>query len=408
MSMLLSTHSLGLVSPLVRRGATCAALVGGGMTWRLPQRFISSAGTYGDDEWTNITPKILEKLGRNLHQNPKHPLGIIKSKIEHHFQSTHPNLFQCYDNFSPQVLVRQNFDQLLIPEDHPSRCKTESYYYNKDTMLRCHTSAHQNELIGKGDRAFLLCGDVYRRDTVDATHYPVFHQMEGVRIFDPQEAAAMPVDDGDEDAIVTDLKHSLTGMVTSLFGNVECRWVDAHFPFTSPSLELEIYYQDEWLEVLGCGKIQPQILQNCGRPTVPGGWAFGLGLERLAMVLFNIPDIRLFWSQDPRFLSQFESGDIVQFQPFSRYPPCFKDNSMWVPETGLHENDFHAVVREVTDIAERVELVETFCHPKTGRQSQLYRITYRDASKSLTTEEANDINERVRAAAVRELGVELR
>ena len=101
---------------------------------------------------------------------------------------------------------------------------------------------------------------------------------------------------------------------------------------------MEIYFQDEWLEVLGCGVIEQDILRKAGRGDEIG-WAFGLGLERLAMVLYGIPDIRLFWSQDPRFLKQFESGsNDIKFESFSKYPPRLKDVSFWItPE--FHEND---------------------------------------------------------------------
>ena len=140
------------------------------------------------------------------------------------------------------------------------------------------------------------------------------------------------------------LQSKLETMIRSVFGDVEVRWVDAYFPFTDPSYEMEIYFQDEWLEVLGCGVIEQDILRKAGRGDEIG-WAFGLGLERLAMVLYGIPDIRLFWSQDPRFLKQFDSGSKdIKFQSFSKYPPCLKDVSFWItPE--FHENDIHDAAR---------------------------------------------------------------
>lgn len=93
----------------------------------------------------------------------------------------------------------------------------------------------------------------------------------------------------------------------------------AYFPFTEPSLELEIFFQGDWLEVLGCGVIHTDVLAKCGL-THRHGWAFGLGLERLAMILFSIPDIRLFWTEDPRFTSQFKTGEVIKFTPYSKYP----------------------------------------------------------------------------------------
>lgn len=133
------------------------------------------------------------------------------------------------------------------------------------------------------------------------------------------------------------MKRTLDGLARALFGDVETRWSPDYFPFTEPSWELEILFQGEWLEVLGCGVVHQQILTNCGLDH-GRGWAFGLGLERLAMILFNIPDIRLFWTDDQRFHSQFLSaipGDhatFPSFAPYSKYPECYKDVSFWLPE----------------------------------------------------------------------------
>jgi phenylalanyl-tRNA synthetase alpha chain len=186
------------------------------------------------------------------------------------------------------------------------------------------------------------------------------------------------------------------------------RWVDEYFPFTDPSYELEILFNDEWMEVLGSGVIRQEIIRNSNRQGK--GWAFGLGLERLAMVLFGIPDIRLFWSDDVRFHSQFTSGEIITFQPYSKYPPCFKDISFWTPEDGtFHENDIHELVRTVAgDLVEKVELIDSFVHPKTQRLSNCFRISYRSMDRSLTNEEVDSLQEQVRLLAVDQLNVELR
>jgi phenylalanyl-tRNA synthetase alpha chain len=145
------------------------------------------------------------------------------------------------------------------------------------------------------------------------------------------------------EAIAAHLKRSLEDMVVTIFNAakgatdiatpdepLKVRWVEAYFPFTSPSWELEVFWQGDWLEVLGCGVVSQAILDNA---TVPNrvGWAFGIGLERIAMLLYGIPDIRLFRSKDTRFLSQFsEAAPIKRFVPFSKYPACFKDVSFWL------------------------------------------------------------------------------
>ena len=210
---------------------------------------------------------------------------------------------------------------------HVSRLPTDTYYIDDDHVLRTHTSAHQTELMRAGERHFLCTGDVYRRDEIDACHYPVFHQMEGVRLFTAEELPCGV--DGDVTSpecigfIRNDLQETLGGMVKTIFGdNIEMRWVDAFFPFTEPSMELG-YFQGRLAEVLGCGVIRREILSNCTyQPHMAGHLARA---RTPAMVLFGIPDIRLFWSEDSRFIDQFEDGQITTFQPFSKHPPRFKD-----------------------------------------------------------------------------------
>ncbi|TNN31504.1 Phenylalanine--tRNA ligase, mitochondrial [Liparis tanakae] len=148
--------------------------------------------SYPRDDFTNVTPGILAKVGRNLHNQSHHPLWLLKERIKAHFYSSYVRrsgnpLFSVHDNLNPVVTVEQNFDSLLIPPSHPSRKKGDNYYLNRETMLRAHTSAHQRELVSSGLDAFLLAGDVYRRDAIDSSHYPVFHQLEGVRLFSDRE-----------------------------------------------------------------------------------------------------------------------------------------------------------------------------------------------------------------------------
>lgn len=292
---------------------------------------------YATDEWTNVTPKIISKIGCNLHVVKNHPLSHVRQRIVNYFYKAYTNrignpLFSVYDNLSPIVTVAQNFDSLLVPLDHPSRKKSDCYYVNQDHLLRAHTTAHQTELISSGLNNFLIVGDVYRRDEIDSTHYPVFHQVDGVRLFigdeifhNVKDSSCLSIfehrgiESPDKQGCHTlesvklmehDLKQALVGMAQELFGkNIEYRWVNQYFPFTHPSWELEIFYNDRWLELLGCGIIRQEILQRAGISDRIG-WAFGLGLERLAMCLYSIPDIRLFWSTDSGFLNQFITEDI--------------------------------------------------------------------------------------------------
>jgi phenylalanyl-tRNA synthetase alpha chain len=149
--------------------------------------------SYPKDSWSNVSPKILSHLGRNLHLQKYHPLCLVKSQIVDFMYKNFPGRskrtprFTVFDNLSPIVTIEQNYDSLLVPKDHPSRKKTDSYYLNESHMLRAHTSAHQTELIAQGMNNFLVVGDVYRRDEIDRTHYPVFHQVEAVSLYGHHE-----------------------------------------------------------------------------------------------------------------------------------------------------------------------------------------------------------------------------
>jgi len=404
-----------------------------------------------NQEDNNVSEHIYSKLGSSLHNAHDHPLGVLKARIffpsgvsqnplkalpvsscsaftlilrlwhyalqnaiyDFFDQRYGDGVFQKHDDMPPVVSVKTNFDEVLVPTDHVSRSMDDTYYVDSNTVLRCHTTAHQAELLRRGEGSFLVTGDVFRRDSIDATHYPVFHQMEGVCVI-PQDEMEKRGMSGSEIA-EQDLKTSLEALAKHLFGDVETRWVDAYFPFTEPSLELEVYYNDDWLEVLGCGVMQQQILDDNGWKG-QSAWAFGLGLERLAMVLFSIPDIRLFWSNDTRFTKQFDStsfkgpGQATQFEPFSKFPPCPMDVSFWVPEDGTFtENGLCELVRsEGGDLVEEVKNIDDFFHPKHERRSNTFRITYRSMERSLTTEEVNKIQNKVRERVVGELGVALR
>ncbi|XP_020829478.1 phenylalanine--tRNA ligase, mitochondrial isoform X1 [Phascolarctos cinereus] len=392
--------------------------------------------SYPRDDHSNIPEKILSKVGKNLHNRKYHPLWLVLERVKHHFYKQYIGpygtpLFSVFDGLSPVVTTWQNFDSLLIPADHPSRNKGDNYYLNRIHMLRSHTSAHQWNLIRAGLNAFLVVGDVYRRDQIDCHHYPVFHQLEAVRLFNKHQLFG-DIKDGEPlqlfeqssrsahkqethtleavKLVEFDLKQTLTKLVTHLFGDgLEIRWVDCYFPFTHPSFEMEINFQGEWIEVLGCGIMEQQLVNSAGaRSNI--GWAFGLGLERLAMMLYNIPDIRMFWSEDERFLKQFHVPNInqnVQFQPLSKYPALVNDISFWLPSQNYSENDFYDLVRTIGgDLVEKVDLIDKFEHPKTQRVSHCYRITYRHMEKTLTQEEVTHIHQAVQEGAVRLLGVE--
>nr|XP_033790655.1 phenylalanine--tRNA ligase, mitochondrial isoform X3 [Geotrypetes seraphini] len=428
---------------------------------------------YPRDDYTNVKDTILSKVEKNLHNQKYHPLWLIKERIKDHFYKQYVRcsrtpLFSVYDNLCPVVTTQQNFDRLLIPVDHPSRKKGDNYYLNQTHMLRAHTSAHQWDLIHSGLDAFLAVGDVYRRDNIDSSHYFVFHQMEGVRLFSVHELfgdaqieenyqlfeqshrTAHKQESHTMEAVKLvefNLKQTLTKLISHLFGErVKIRWVDCYFPFTHPSFEMEIKFQEEWMEVLGCGVMEQQLVNSASQNvcigsgsstiarftagptngsgtsprtlqiTLPAGahdkigWAFGLGLERLAMILYEIPDIRLFWSEDERFLKQFYVTHIdqpVKFQPLSKYPPVINDISFWLPLEGYSENDFYDLVRNIGgDLVEKVALFDEFIHPKTKRTSHCYQITYRHMERTLTQDDVRLLHQAIQKSVVEELGVE--
>lgn len=140
------------------------------------------------------------------------------------------------------------------------------------------------------------------------------------------------------------------------------------------------------------------------------GWASGIGLERLAMLLYKIPDIRLFWSQDERFMRQFKEGEISHFEQFSKYPACYKDVSFWIGSgRAFEENDLMEIVREVAgDFVEDVKCIDNFTNKKTGKQSKCYRINYRSLERTLENSEIDKFQFAIRDQISSKLGLELR
>lgn len=397
--------------------------------------------TYPRDDYTNVTKKIISHVGCNLYLQKYHPLSLVRQRIVNYFYQIFSNSrgnpeFSVYDNIGPVVSVEQNFDSLLIPEDHPSRRKSDCYYINRKFLLRAHTTAHQSELIKAGLNNFLIIGDVYRRDEIDRTHYPVFHQIDAVRLktkeqLFPNDASLSLFEEGNNvcgtgDSIKQachtleavklmehELKVTLIGLAKHLFGNeIKCRWVNVYFPFTEPSWELEVFHDGNWLELLGCGIMKQPILSSAGVQDRVG-WAFGIGLERIAMCLYKIPDIRLFWSRDSGFLSQFRTDDInknIIYRAVSQYPQCVNDISFWLPEDKeFTSNDFYDLVRSIGgNIVEQVVLVDEFKHPKTGKMSHCYRIIYRHMEKTLTQAEVNVVHNEIGRCAQKKLSVKIR
>lgn len=343
-----------------------------------------------DKSFSNITQPIFDKLDLKLHLNKGHPLYIIKDVIYNYFKSQDKfDKLQTFDELPNIVSVEDNFDLLLIPKSHPSRKKTDTYYVNEQYVLRTHTSAHQNELLKLGHTQFLVSGDVYRKDEIDSSHFNVFHQMEGVYI----------IPNASQKEVEVNLKETLSGLVEYLFPSCEYRFNEDYFPFTEPSFEIEVKFNNKWLEILGCGVIHRTILDN--NNIQHNGWAFGFGLERLAMILFDIPDIRLFWTSDERFINQYISKEydtiekvhMMKFIPYPTLKSISADVSFWIPKDQLeiqnetldkkneftwkYINDFYELVSSICDTnIESVKLFSKFYHEKKDLYSHSFKLIF--------------------------------
>lgn len=229
--------------------------------------------------------------GKNISTGSKHPVSITINGITSilaKYGFTSVSGVEVEDEF-------HNFEALNIPETHPARDMHDTFYVSDDKLLRTHTSSVQirSMLSNKAPLKIMTPGKVYRCDS-DPTHSPMFHQIEGLYI--------------DKNVNFCHLKGVLISFITEFFGkDMEIRFRPSYFPFTEPSAELDIKFKGKWLEVLGCGMVHPNVLSNVKIDTKKySGFAFGLGIERLAMLKYDIVDLRMFYENDISFLSQFK------------------------------------------------------------------------------------------------------
>ena len=187
-----------------------------------------------------------------------------------------------------------NFESLNIPENHPARDMQDTFYLDKKRLLRTHTSPVQIRYLEENTPPVRVIapGRVYRRDAVDATHSPVFNQVEVLCL--------------DKDINFSHLRGTVLTFLKTFFGDIPVRFRASYFPFTEPSAEVDVQWKGKWLEVMGCGMVDPKVLENLGIDSeIWTGFAAGLGVERFCMVRHQIDDIRRFYTSDLRFLSQF-------------------------------------------------------------------------------------------------------
>jgi phenylalanyl-tRNA synthetase alpha chain len=300
-----------------------------------------------------------------------------------------------------------SFDLFDFPSDHPARSKSDTYYIDDAHILRTHDTVFWyyylnhpavKERIARGESMGALCyGKVYRKDEIDSRHMNIFHQLGGWYIA-PESETVEP----------QDLKDALGEIVEAVFGpDMKFRVNDDTFPYTDPSFEVEVNVKGtaaegpargEWLEVLGSGMPKESVLKKMG---VEGyhGWAFGFGIERLAIISMALPDIRLLWSEDTRIKKQLVLGNV--FKEVSKYPPIVRDIS-FIVKKGFVPNNYFDLVREVAgDLVEQVELVDTYENEEKlglGNVSYAYRITYRSIERTLTSEEINALHHTLETA----------
>ncbi|WP_338732413.1 phenylalanine--tRNA ligase subunit alpha [Mangrovimonas cancribranchiae] len=254
-------------------------------------------GIYGD----------LSRPGEPIEIGARHPISIVKNQIIDIFSRIGFNVSE-----GPEIEDDwHNFTALNLPEYHPARDMQDTFFIqtNPDILLRTHTSSVQVRYMenNKPPIRTISPGRVYRNEAISARSHCFFHQVEGLYI--------------DKDVSFADLKQTLQYFTTEMFGKSKIRLRPSYFPFTEPSAEVDVYWGLEteidyritkgtgWLEIMGCGMVDPNVLENCGiDPKEYSGFAFGMGIDRIAMLLHQIGDIRLLSENDVRFLEQFKSA----------------------------------------------------------------------------------------------------
>lgn len=263
--------------------------------------------TLSGDASVESTIGDITRPGQPMPLGGRHPISIVRDKVIDVFSRIGYGL-----SSGPEVEDDwHNFTALNLHEHHPARDMQDTFFVqtNPDVMLRTHTSSVQVRHMESNQPPIRILspGRVFRNEAISARSHCVFHQVEGLYI--------------DKNVSFADLKQTLLYFTKAIFGTAEIRLRPSYFPFTEPSAEVDIYWGLEteadyritkgtgWLEIMGCGMVDPNVLTNCGiDPEEYSGFAFGMGLERMAMLLYQIEDIRMFYENDVRFLKQFTSA----------------------------------------------------------------------------------------------------
>lgn len=332
----------------------------------------------------------------DLTKKPHSPIKILADQV---MQLPRFADFDVID-FPRIVTVEENFNVLNTPKDHPSRRETDTYYIDENHLflLRTQTTVMwpyylrykgiMEKLKKEGEVALMSTGIVFRKDEIDKKHFPAFHQIDFLYICKKQKKVI----------IQKDLEEVQAEAVKSIFGDIEFRFLEDSFPFTDPSIQIEIEFQGQWLEVTGAGLVHTQVLKNFRLdPAIYNGWAFAFGIERLAMIKFEIPDIRIFWSKDSRITGQFKDINS-KYKQVSKYPPISRDIS-FIINKGVAPNNYYELVRDIGDsFIEEVKLTDEYENDdKFGadKKSYTFHIVYRSLEKTLTDEEVNKIHDKI-------------
>jgi phenylalanyl-tRNA synthetase alpha chain len=284
-----------------------------------------------------------------------------------------------------------------IPAVRQARSKSDTYYIDEENVLRTHDTVFwyyylnhpeiKKRIANKETLGAVCFGKVYRKDEIDSRHMNVFHQFGGLYIAPDDKQTITPAD----------LKNTLSEVAKSIFGeNTEFRFYDHNFPYTDPSFEMEAFINEQWIEMLGSGMARKSVLSNFGLEGYHG-WAFGFGLERLAIASMSLPDIRLLWSDDERVKKQLVLGQ--KFQEVSKYPPVVRDISFVVPKSFV-PNDYFDLIRETVgeEMIEEVKLLDEYENDTkfgSDKKSYAYRIIYRSLDKTLTGAEVDALHKKL-------------
>ncbi|HAU07669.1 MAG: hypothetical protein A2568_02700 [Candidatus Yanofskybacteria bacterium RIFOXYD1_FULL_44_17] len=309
-----------------------------------------------------------------------------------------PDFADFYVIEDPEIVRADiSFDLFDFAQDHPARSKSDTYYLDDQHILRTHTTIMwyylliQEEVkkkIAAGQNiGSLSYGKVYRKDEIDRNHMNVFHQIDGWYLC-PRSVKEITKDD---------LQDVLVKIAKAIYGeDIKYRFNEDTFPYTNPSIEMEIDKDGKWLEVLGAGVVKGVVLKNLGvDPEVYNGWAFGFGLERLAMISMELPDIRLLWSDDERVKKQLVLGN--KFREVSKFPPITRDIS-FVVDKDFTPNNYYDLVRDLGGgLVEEVKLLDNYDNEKfgAGKTSYTFRIVYRSNERTLVSEEIDAIQDKI-------------